>query len=148
MPFAHLFHLETQSGVSQLFPDFFNRESGTQGIVKIQLQNGVFINGENIKFSLDQLRLDRCSEFQQKVLQAESAIPMGKVSSYGTISLHLNVPGGARAVGTALATNPFPLVIPCHRKEKASRSIILPGHANLQRGYRLDYLPVQGFQVP
>jgi methylated-DNA-[protein]-cysteine S-methyltransferase len=37
------------------------------------------------------------------------------VSTYGRIAAHLGIPGGARAVGNALATNPFPIVIPCHR---------------------------------
>jgi methylated-DNA-[protein]-cysteine S-methyltransferase len=37
------------------------------------------------------------------------------VSTYRRIAGHLGVPGGARAVGNALATNPFPIVIPCHR---------------------------------
>jgi methylated-DNA-[protein]-cysteine S-methyltransferase len=82
-----------------------------------------FTNGDDIKFSPDILRLRDCSEFQQKVLRSESAIPRGKVSSYGLISAHLGVPGGARAVGTALATNPFPLVIPCHRAIRSDGSL-------------------------
>ena len=38
-----------------------------------------------------------------------------RVSTYRRIAAHLGVPKGARAVGNALATNPFPIVIPCHR---------------------------------
>jgi len=37
------------------------------------------------------------------------------VSTYGRIANHLGIPGGARAVGQALARNPFPIIIPCHR---------------------------------
>jgi methylated-DNA-[protein]-cysteine S-methyltransferase len=37
------------------------------------------------------------------------------VSTYGRIARHLAIPGGARAVGRALARNPFPIIIPCHR---------------------------------
>lgn len=74
-----------------------------------------FLNGEDIQFSLDVVRLDLCSAFQQKVLRAEHAIPRGRVSTYNLIAKHLDNPNGARAVGTALATNPFPIVIPCHR---------------------------------
>ena len=73
------------------------------------------LNGEDIRFSLDVVRLDLCSAFQQKVLRAEHAIPRGRVSTYSLLAKHLENPNGARAVGTALATNPFPLVIPCHR---------------------------------
>jgi methylated-DNA-[protein]-cysteine S-methyltransferase len=74
-----------------------------------------FLAGEEIGFDLDLLALDRCSPFQRRVLLAEYGIPRGWVSTYGRIAAHLGVPGGARAVGGALARNPFPLVIPCHR---------------------------------
>jgi methylated-DNA-[protein]-cysteine S-methyltransferase len=74
-----------------------------------------FLNGEDIQFSLDVIRLDLCSNFQQKVLRAEHAIPRGRVSTYNLIAKYLDNPNGARAAGTALATNPFPIVIPCHR---------------------------------
>lgn len=74
-----------------------------------------FLDGEAIKFSLDVVRLDTCSMFQQRVLRAEHAIPRGRVSSYRLIAKHLGDPNGARAVGMALASNPFPIVIPCHR---------------------------------
>jgi methylated-DNA-[protein]-cysteine S-methyltransferase len=74
-----------------------------------------FMSGEDIVFSLDVVRFDLCSAFQQRVLRAERAIPRGRVSTYNLIAKRLANPKGARAVGTALATNPFPIVIPCHR---------------------------------
>ena len=74
-----------------------------------------FLNGEDIRFPLAAFRLDLCSPFQWKVLRAGYAIPRGRVSTYTLIAGHLGNPNGARAVGRALATNPFPIVIPCHR---------------------------------
>ena len=74
-----------------------------------------FLSGENIRFSLDIARLDLCSPFQQKVLRAEHGIPRGRVSTYQRIAGHLRNRNASRAVGTALATNPFPIIIPCHR---------------------------------
>ena len=79
-----------------------------------------FLQGEAIGFELDMITLERCSEFQQRVLLAEYAIPRGWVSTYGRIARHLGVPGGARAVGRALATNPFAIIIPCHRAVRAN----------------------------
>lgn len=53
--------------------------------------------------------------FQRGVLEVTARIPFGEVRSYGWIAKALGDPGAARAVGTALASNPIPLVIPCHR---------------------------------
>lgn len=81
------------------------------------------LEGENVTFPLEMLALERCSDFQQRVLRAEHAIPRGRVSTYGRIAQHLGVPGGARAVGTALATNPFPILIPCHRAVRSDGGV-------------------------
>ncbi len=74
-----------------------------------------FLDGADVRFALAHVRLDLCPPFQQRVLLAEYGIPRGSVSTYRRIAAHLGVLRGARAVGNALATNPFPIVIPCHR---------------------------------
>jgi len=74
-----------------------------------------FLSGQKVKFNLNLLALETCSDFQQRVLLAENDIPRGWVSTYGRIGKHLGISRGARAVGNALASNPFPLIIPCHR---------------------------------
>lgn len=53
--------------------------------------------------------------FQLQVLRATCAIPYGQVTTYGAIARSLGRPRAARAVGQAEATNPMPIVIPCHR---------------------------------
>ena len=53
--------------------------------------------------------------FQREVLQIVYAIPYGETRSYGEIAHQMGRPHAARAVGRANATNPMPLVIPCHR---------------------------------
>lgn len=74
-----------------------------------------FLAGEAVAFALDAIALERCSAFQQRVLLAEHQIPRGWVSTYRRIARSLGVARGARAVGGALARNPFPIIIPCHR---------------------------------
>jgi methylated-DNA-[protein]-cysteine S-methyltransferase len=74
-----------------------------------------FLKGEAKQFDLDIIDLAQCSEFQKRVLIAEYGIPRGWVSTYGRIAKHIGYPRAVRAVGRALATNPFPVVIPCHR---------------------------------
>jgi methylated-DNA-[protein]-cysteine S-methyltransferase len=53
--------------------------------------------------------------FQQAVLQATYEIPYGETSTYKAIAERIGRPRAARAVGRAEATNPMPLVLPCHR---------------------------------
>ena len=81
------------------------------------------LGGDAVVFPLDRVALERCGRFQQRVLRAEHAIPRGKVSSYGRIAACIGSPGGARAVGRALATNPFPIVVPCHRAIRSDGSL-------------------------
>ena len=74
-----------------------------------------YFAGNDVPFLLETLNLDKCSSFQRKVLEAEYNIPRGYISTYGKIAQYIGIKGGARAVGSALAKNPFPIVIPCHR---------------------------------
>lgn len=55
------------------------------------------------------------SDFQRLALQAVMAIPFGEIRTYGQIAAQIGYPRAPRAVGRANATNPMPLVIPCHR---------------------------------
>lgn len=55
------------------------------------------------------------TEFQQAVLRRAATIPRGEVRSYGWIAKEIGRPRAVRAVGSALAQNPVPVIIPCHR---------------------------------
>ena len=79
--------------------------------------------GEEIKFSLDVAELTLCTEFQQLVLRTEHGIPRGMISTYRRIAEYLGKRNGARAVGNALANNPFPLIVPCHRAIRSDRHL-------------------------
>jgi len=63
------------------------------------------------------------SEFRQQVLRLTMQIPYGTVTTYGQLALQAGSPGAARAVGTALAANKLPIIIPCHRVLAASGAL-------------------------
>lgn len=80
------------------------------------------LNGQRIRFSLSNTQFDRCPPFQQAVLRAAHAIPCGSVSTYSLLAEHLGRSGAARAAGHALASNPFPIIVPCHRAIRSDRT--------------------------
>jgi methylated-DNA-[protein]-cysteine S-methyltransferase len=53
--------------------------------------------------------------FNQGVLKATADIPFGETASYGEVAAAAGSPRAARAAGNALAGNPIPIVVPCHR---------------------------------
>ncbi len=61
------------------------------------------------------LDLSRLTAFQRAVLAKTAQIPPGEVRPYEWVAREIGHPQAARAVGNALAANPIPLLIPCHR---------------------------------
>jgi methylated-DNA-[protein]-cysteine S-methyltransferase len=82
-----------------------------------------YLEGDDVHFTVKKLNLSICRNFQRKVLEAEYNIPRGYVSTYGKIASYIGVEGGARAVGNALAKNPFPIIIPCHRAVRSDGNL-------------------------
>jgi methylated-DNA-[protein]-cysteine S-methyltransferase len=76
---------------------------------------------ENVDLSL--LNLSKLTDFSAKVLKQACKIPRGKVATYSGLAAKVGAPRAARAVGTALANNPFPIIIPCHRVVRADGSL-------------------------
>lgn len=92
-------------------------------VEKIAKKIKTYIGGKELRFNLKYLDLSRLGRFQRKVLMLVYKIPKGKVKTYGEIARQLRIPKGARAVGQALAKNPFPIIIPCHRVIKSDGSL-------------------------
>lgn len=53
--------------------------------------------------------------FRRRVLDATARIPYGDTGSYRSVAAEAGNPAAVRAAGTALATNPIPVIVPCHR---------------------------------
>ena len=104
---------EMKATIRENFPGVVNHTN--DAIEQIICRIGRCLEGDAVEFSLNHLDLAACGAFQQQVLRLEFQIPRGKVSTYGRLAGRLGHPRAARAVGTALAGNPFPIIIPCHR---------------------------------
>lgn len=74
-----------------------------------------YFTGEPMDFGAMALDLSTVSAFLRSVYQAARAIPWGRTATYGDLAKQVGSPGGARAIGRAMATNPVPIIIPCHR---------------------------------
>ncbi len=73
-----------------------------------------FLRGRRARFDLAlDLRLMR--PFQRQVLLAAAEVPRGNVTTYAELAHRIGRPRAARAVGQALARNPLPIILPCHR---------------------------------
>ncbi|MDP2766804.1 MAG: methylated-DNA--[protein]-cysteine S-methyltransferase [Candidatus Methanoperedens sp.] len=72
-----------------------------------------YFKGEKINFSCD-FDLSPLSHFAQKLLEETRKISYGRTITYSELAKNIGCKG-ARAVGGALAKNPVPIIIPCHR---------------------------------
>ncbi len=90
-------------------------EGGSTLLTQVARMVRRYFAGYRVDFSQVPLDLDGSTEFQRAVWTVACTIPYGSTRSYGWVAAHLQGRGCPRAVGQALARNPLPLVIPCHR---------------------------------
>jgi methylated-DNA-[protein]-cysteine S-methyltransferase len=98
--------------------------------------------GKNIDVSLP-LALNRLPIYTKKVLKATMQIPLGYVTTYGSIAKALG--GGPRAVGNIMASNPFAPIVPCHRVVKSDFGIGGYGMGGIKVKVELLSREKQGF---
>jgi O-6-methylguanine DNA methyltransferase len=91
-------------------------ESVPTGAVKNAVREIVrLLKGEAHNFSKIELDLNGVPPFHRKVYIAARQVPPGQIVSYGDLARAAGSPAAARAVGQAMARNPFALLVPCHR---------------------------------
>ena len=73
-----------------------------------------YLAGQRTFFTVP-VDLSRVPPFERSALEVAARIPYGEVRSYHWIAEQLGQPEAARAVGNAMAGNPIPIIVPCHR---------------------------------
>lgn len=133
-PFGEIIVASTPKGICHLafFPDQAEGEAilkarfpnaDYQHLVDRNQQEALFI------FQHDWSRISQVklhlhgTPFQLKVWDALLKIPMGKLSTYGSIASEIDKPKASRAIGTAIGSNPVAFLIPCHRVIQSSGNI-------------------------
>ena len=74
-----------------------------------------YSSGEQVSFAKVKLNDSGRTEFQARVLKECRQIPYGSTIAYGELAAKSGSPNAARAVGTTMKSNCFPIIIPCHR---------------------------------
>ncbi len=100
------------AGTGEGFVESFDDFSGVAERI------AAYFAGERTDFDCE-LDLSDRTEFHRRVWAKTREIPYGETRSYGWIADEVGCPAGPRAVGQAMATNPVPIIVPCHRVVRA-----------------------------
>lgn len=130
-PFGNIIVASTNKGVC--FMAFAEDEAGGFASLKDKFPNATFsrkldLAQQNALFifqndwsKLSEIKLHlKGTDFQLKVWETLLKIPMGHLSTYGSIAHQIDKPNASRAVGTAIGSNPVAFLIPCHRVIQSS----------------------------
>lgn len=74
-----------------------------------------YFGGEAVDFRPLQLDLQGIEPFNRRVYDALREVGWGATTTYGALAKRVEAPGAAQAVGVAMARNPWPVIVPCHR---------------------------------
>ncbi len=124
--FGKIIVASTQKGICYLA--FYDDQKNAEELLQQQFPNAQFIQQSNIMQQnaiaffqqnwkeLPKIKLHlKGTPFQLKVWQMLLTIPLGNLSTYGSIAQKIDNPNASRAVGSAIGSNPIAFIIPCHR---------------------------------
>ena len=125
-PFGKLLVASTPKGICYIA--FADDETEALQVLKTRFPNASYLQQHDTVqqnalyiFSHDWTKLSQVklhlkgTAFQLKVWEALLKIPMGRLTTYGSIARQIEAPKASRAVGTAIGDNPVAFLIPCHR---------------------------------
>ena len=106
--------------INRIYPGIEKSRCNDMQVLRREIKE--YLEGKEVSFSFQGLYKVGRSKFERDVYKATTRIPRGKVADYKTLAVMSNG-GSPRAVGRAMARNPYPLLIPCHRVINASGDI-------------------------
>ncbi len=111
LPFGGASRTEMIAEIAGAYPDAVADNTVTRRAAHLLWR---YFAGEPVLFDLP-VNWSVFTPFQTAVYHAVTDIPAGTMRSYGEIARQIGRPRAARAVGQAMAKNPLPIIIPCHR---------------------------------
>lgn len=105
------------------------------------------LGGVPESFASVPLDLEGVPDFHRAVYEVLRELPAGSTSTYGELAQRLGKPGAARAIGRAMARNPLPIIVPCHRVLAAGGR---PGGFTAYGGWhtKRSLLALEGVELP
>ncbi|SHE76561.1 bifunctional helix-turn-helix domain-containing protein/methylated-DNA--[protein]-cysteine S-methyltransferase [Chryseobacterium sp. OV279] len=133
-PFGYVMAASTEKGICYMA--FEDDKETALGNLKHTFPNASFFEKQDALqknalsiFDKDWTKLNtiklhlKGTDFQLKVWESLLSIPMGKLSTYGSLAGKIGNPNASRAVGTAIGSNPVAFLIPCHRVIQSTGNI-------------------------
>ena len=93
----------------------FSEVSSFEPLEEFRNQIQLYLAGDKVGFDNFEIHTDGMTSFQLDVTRACRRIPRGEMVTYGDLAKTVGRAGAARAVGTVMKKNPFPMIVPCHR---------------------------------
>ncbi|MDA7878916.1 methylated-DNA--[protein]-cysteine S-methyltransferase [bacterium] len=107
--------------VSRAFQDAgLSDVSSYEPMEQFRIQIRKYLAGEKVNFDSFKIHTSGMTAFQLAVTQACRSISRGETLTYGELAAKVGRQGAARAVGTVMKKNPFPMIVPCHRVVRSS----------------------------
>ena len=113
----------SRAAIRQLVRQRFQESQENIGLLpKLAEALRAYFEGRPTRFDV-RLDLGAVTEFRRRALQACRRIPWGQTGTYADLARTAGSPNASRAAGSAMAHNPLPLVVPCHRVVRSDGSL-------------------------
>ena len=107
-------HINIDGSVNGIHFDLDGTHEDRPAVSKLSTLLSRYFEGREVNWDVH-LGFEGFTAFKRRVYQRVAGIPYGRTATYGEIAADVGSKGGARAVGQAMASNRYPIIVPCHR---------------------------------